>query len=721
MWLAPSIPTATFSEPGGPPPRSVAPQTESRTIRLAAIRNPRYHLTILATATTAVAVLFSGCHREKSVAAIKQAQQAQLRQADLGEALLKAAASQLNDLPSAVDTEVRPPVVILDSRKSTDGQDVFAVCIANPNVPNSPINVVRVVNNNGRFRSLSVRPGDILKYFVLQDKTVDEESRKTGLSRQLAMDLKISKVIDDNTLLIADGLNQPVDFPAKIEIWRNVNYRLTEINDKLVRYDTHRLPALGWEPAPDDHVLVQILIWLNQWLRQSNPPTEWKRDPLLETLDAELAAEAVLAPYISADGLAAKSFQPNDSRNLQEAVWLRDISRWAHGDNFDDVGRAAALFDWTVRNIQLEPDEHAAVYRPWQILLYGQGTAEQRAWVFALLCRQQGLNVVMLGVPPVKPNDEKIAATPSKDWHWLPALFSNGQLYLFDAQLGLAIRGPNGQDVATLEQALKDDSLLRKLDLDGAPYPITSESLKNVKAFVVADPFELTRRAMQVEAALSGDDHVTLATKPSQLAAQLKMVPAVNGVALWDLPVRTLRDQLTLGKSARHREAIAFEPFAVRPALWKARMLHFQGRRIEAIEPGGEVLDDHQEAVRLYMSKSVRSPDTEIAESPSRDKQRVDSNAKLNATYWLGLLSFDDGKPAVAAHWFTRPVLVAPDSRWQTGARYNHARSLEAEQKFDEAIPLLDQDASPQQHGNKLRARELQAKAKESKPSEPAK
>ena len=69
--------------------------------------------------------------------------------------------------------------------------------------------------------------------------------------------------------------------------------------------------------------------------------------------------------------------------HIQEAIWLRDISRWAHGDGFDDVSRATALFDWTVRNIQLEADEDSMPRRPWQTLLFGRGTAEQRAWVFA--------------------------------------------------------------------------------------------------------------------------------------------------------------------------------------------------------------------------------------------------------------------------------------------------------------------------------------------------
>ena len=86
-------------------------------------------------------------------------------------------------------------------------------------------NVIKVPAGNSRFRSLGVRPGDILKYYVKEDETVDADSRSVGYSRQLAMDLTVTQVIDDSTLLIESGLNQPVTGP-KIEIWRYANDRL---------------------------------------------------------------------------------------------------------------------------------------------------------------------------------------------------------------------------------------------------------------------------------------------------------------------------------------------------------------------------------------------------------------------------------------------------------------------------------------------------------------
>ena len=168
---------------------------------------------------------FPGCKKETSVTAIKQSQQHQLRQANQSASLLEAAARQLNDLPGAVDTELHPPSPVLDSRNSSNKQDVYAICIANPAIPNSLVNVLHVPGQNSRFKSIGVRPGDIIKYFVRQDRTVDEESRQSGLARQLAMDLKVAQVLDESTLIIEGGLSQEIGYPAKIEIWRSSDSR----------------------------------------------------------------------------------------------------------------------------------------------------------------------------------------------------------------------------------------------------------------------------------------------------------------------------------------------------------------------------------------------------------------------------------------------------------------------------------------------------------------
>ena len=92
--------------------------------------------------------------------------------------------------------------------------------------------------------------------------------------------------------------------------------------------------------------------------------------------------------------------------------------------------------------------------------------------------------------------------------------------------------------------------------------------------------------------------------------------------------------------------------------------------------------------------------------------------AKLDATYWIGLLSFDDAHFDVAAQWLSHPELTADGSSWMHGARYNLARSLEAQDKLDEAAALLENDSSPQRDGNRLRARSLITRLQQTATSE---
>ena len=682
---------------------------------------PAIGIAVFAAASAALLVAeLTGCRQSPSPGTSDH--QAAFRRLDRGESLLKAAAAQLNDLPAGADTQLRPPVVILDSTKSSDGNDVLATFTRNARDPAGRINYVTVPVDNARFGTLGVRSGDILKYYILEDETVDPESRAIGFTRRVAMEFIVAQVLDDNkSLLVEGGLNTEITTPEKMEIWRYTDERLPEINRQLRLYRDRRLPPLGWEPSPDAKTLAQVVVWLNQWLRQSEPKSDWRLDPLLETVDAQLRADELLAPHISSEALERSSFEEHEGRLLQEAVWLRDIARWARGDGFDNLQRATALFDWTIRNVQLEPDDQARAHRPWQVLLYGRGTAEQRAWVFALLARQLDLDVVVLALPATAQQDGETPTATNDAKFWLPALLDNGELYLFDTRLGLPLPGRRGSGVATLKQVQDDGSLLRQLDLDGQPYPVTSAALEEVVAYIVADPFDLTRRARQLEAKLTGDDRLALSAVPSLLAARLKELPQIEHVQLWPLPFETLREQLTLENTrrnpARLHEVLAFEPFAVRPFLWKARTRHFQGRRQVQEETSAvttdEPVDDHREAARLYTSKSVRPSDRQIEKATSDDRRRVDNTAKLNATYWVGLMSYDDGKFDVAAHWFAHPELQDPASPWSSGARYNLARTYEAQGKLEEAAELLEEDGSPQSHGNRLRARRLRSQTKE--------
>jgi hypothetical protein len=120
---------------------------------------------------------------------------------------------------------------------------------------------------------------------------------------------------------------------------------LHQWREELLGYAFDNLNQL--EEFNTSSMLQQIIDRLNRWVADQPPPEDWQRDPLLATLPEPLAE---LPPVKNLDQL---EFIPYDGAALQEAVWLRDVSNWARGDQPDDLSRAKNLFDWTVRNIEL--------------------------------------------------------------------------------------------------------------------------------------------------------------------------------------------------------------------------------------------------------------------------------------------------------------------------------------------------------------------------------
>ncbi len=583
-------------------------------------------------------------------------------------------------------------------------------------------------------------------------------------------------------------------------------------------YVLNNLEQFDVEPALD-----QVTERLNQWARSQDVPIAWKPDPLIDTLPKNLRSGDWF------EKLGDKSYDHDaDGNFLKEATWLRDISNSARGDKLEELEIAERLFDWTIRNIQLidEPTKATATQVkflmrrfPADILLLGEGTPLQRAWVFMLLARQQRLDVVMLATADPE--------YPDRPRAWLPALLHKDQLYLFDTRLGLPLPGPGGNGIATLAEAIEDESVLAQLHLDEQNhYPILSGDLKSVYAFVEGSPGYLSRRMKVLESQLAGVERVVLSAEPSEIAARLKKVTHLTGEPkLWPIPFDTLALRLSEQEHGdqRFKQAVAIEqaPFKIpayfgpkfvdqefgarqralddlvgvgetrsgqssfgenvrrrlseqsmsegelaaklgmkaedisaiensgqapsnvtvrqfadalglkptellardneikRPTrvtfpLWAGRLLHFRnvygGERgakhyYIASRPGDDELPLVVGELAMNFQRANNQP-------PSQSLMQSYSFAvmrrKQDATYWLGLVSFDEGEFATAEDYFRKLTLdVWPGGPWTGGATYNLGRTYEANGKRDEALKLYEADQSPQRFGNRLRARQL--------------
>jgi len=480
-----------------------------------------------------------------------------------------------------------------------------------------------------------------------------------------------------------------------------------------------------------------------------------KRQKLIETLPENLAASRWVR-HLDDD-----AFDPSyDGTFLREAALLRDVASHIDVQAQDDVSKASALFDWCVRNIQIEPppaadakpdEQWAALHLPLDTLHFGRGTPLARAWVFMLLARQKGLDVVLLATGDPR--------TPEQLRPWVTALASGGELYLFDYTYGLAIPGPGGKGVATLSQTAADDSILRQMDIAGdRTYPRKAADLQNVTVLLEASPGYLERRMRLLETELLGFERMILSAEIVALAEGLRQAPHVGQVKLWSQPYETLEQRRTASPELRRAADIERLPFSIpdepdqiqkqetdaqHPGrltyglrlgrLLQLRGLYGAGEAQRAAAQGVELSSAAERGAKFFYLHTLPDKDqladmkrdlregNEIASGVRLTPQIVDAfqMRRDDAAFWLGIICFEQGDYRTAADYFGKMTLYEyPDGPWTNAARYNLARVREATGDLPEAIKLYEQDKSPQRYGNRLRAQRLRSQLP---PEQPAK
>ncbi len=478
-------------------------------------------------------------------------------------------------------------------------------------------------------------------------------------------------------------------------------------------------------------MIQQIVERLNQWMSDQTPSGDWDPDPMVAELLTRLANVGPLKD------LNRLEFVMMDGASLQEAAWAQSTARWARGDKLDDLTRAQRLFDWTIRNIQLQPDKEGRLpQQPWEAMLLGRGSAMERAWVFALLCRQQGLEAAML--QPVTEKEAAEAPSPI----WAVAVCIGQEAYLFDAGLGLPIPAPKGIELgprgleirpASLAQAASDPQVLARLNLDPQqPYPVQSSQAARVRVLLVASPQQLSRRMRLVELQMVGQDKILLTTNPTASAAVWRKLPQVAEVQLWTYPFEVLSRMEAITPKESQERTLEFLPFQAGAAegLWKGRLLHLKGRLVgeegatacyQAVRPSNFDLSRTnqmvaQEYLRMNREAAPDRPFQDVKkfalEQAELDRM-IRFRAKHNASYWLGLIAYDRGSWDTSIDYLAKRTLGAVvESPWQSGAHYNLGRAYEASGEYAKAVAEYQGLAKTlADRGAALRARWLAAAA----------
>jgi hypothetical protein len=534
-------------------------------------------------------------------------------------------------------------------------------------------------------------------------------------------------------------------------------------DEHLVRAITLLEHIEEYEQGP---AIGQIMTQLGQWIADEPTLNDWTADALTSSLPQ------LYAPLVQQQRLKQMEFIIQDYYSLSEAVWMRNVARWQaeelrtqsqrepatpapwlaevrkdQGDDVaDDLALAAHLFDWTIRNVQLDktnwdavlptdieqpaagepppkapPPPPGAELHAWQALMLGHGDAANRARIFLLLARQMHIDVVILGL--------KNKAVDGQPRPWAAGVVLGDEIYLFDPQLGLPIPGPNDTGIATLSMLRKNPELLRQLDLGDEKYPVTADDLQHLVALIDATPQALSQRMLLVEEKLPAEHKLALTAQPSSLARRLRKL-GVDEARIWVAPYRAFAyDQIRqLDPQARAALDAELSAFGGPFPLFPARMFHLRGE-FEAEPPS---LD----AKALYLD--CRKPDREIdaiVSSPQLREQMIKRNANLKAhpevlekllrqsqtaaqeakrqaTFWLGLVAYEQEDFGSAIDYLEKRTLAGgAQGRWANSARYNLARVYEATGQRAKAIALYEAGDSPQKHGNLIRARRLRTKS----------
>jgi tetratricopeptide (TPR) repeat protein len=499
----------------------------------------------------------------------------------------------------------------------------------------------------------------------------------------------------------------------------------------------------------------RITSLLNSWLDQNPMTPPWDPPQLLATLDSSESQLPALQT------LGQSRFSATDVQYIKLVYLLKQINQWCDGEasrdplfsdwidaqteRLDaqqriDLGRAAQLFDWTIRNIQLEPlvdsqpappapplpaglEFRGAGYRQTtlQTLVRGVGDQWQRSRVFIQLCRQADIDACMLA---------PAGSDGGQPEPWVVGVLIGDQIFLFDAGLGIPIPGPGQQGIATLAEARSDASVLRRLNVPGwFDYPINSGMVQQTIALLDAPPESMARRMRHLEQALIGDTRMRLGYDVDAIGERFDAVAGVADARLWAISIRSRLYALVMDQIIRDNQQFAFWErtrwgtldgnFPLALARWEhlegefdredqdkgARVLYMEIRKPEFDIDGlsGNVDLQQQYGVRRELGQSPEQYDAVIASI-----QALMRMAKRSATFWISQIHYDTGDFENAKNWYQKRVLDEDRlSPWKPAARYNLGRTLERLEQPAAAIDLYKTIGDPQEHGNRIRARLL--------------
>lgn len=474
---------------------------------------------------------------------------------------------------------------------------------------------------------------------------------------------------------------------------------------------------------PGGEHFAQAVKNLNQYF-EGTPQAEYELPSAArEYLATQLTAESI-------QDLQGIAWTQRDTRHIEDCMMYYGIANRVAGAG-DNLERVRRVFDWVVRQVELVPGGSfgasrlgPAYARPYDVLVRGmasesEGTGwSERAWLFLSLCRQLDVDAGLItytrgnAVEPMVPQAGE--AAPRRPQRprivWICGVLIDGQIYLFDARLGLEVPGPGGRGVATLAQALADPSILERMNVPGStPYSVSRATLLSsptkIGMLLDSSPGYFAPKMRMLQRELVGNDRAILFVDPAEQRDRFVQAlgDRAGAITLWELPLAV---ETRLFRDPEYVRAIQDSLFWFRPEfpLIYARVKQLRGELNEAIE----------DYVRFR--KAVNYPN--VLNKKEVIRKEIQAGLDVYATYYLALAHFENNNLDQAERMFRQVLESLPEPRpgernpyyhmFRWGANVNLARIREAKHDPPGAVEYYTRfDPTGQHAGNLLRAREL--------------
>jgi len=347
--------------------------------------------------------------------------------------------------------------------------------------------------------------------------------------------------------------------------------------------------------------------------------------------------------------LERESFGLEDGLHIRAAFLAKVIADRVGGQSEQELDRVCRTFEWVCRNVVLvSDDEPLPPVTVYELLMLGRGRSADRAWIFGEVLKQNRIDAVAIRA---KEGSNAL----------LVGVLLDGQLYLFDPQLGIPI--PRGDDPvtmeirrpATLREVREHPDWLKSLSTrSDQPYEPTAEQLADPQIDAMTSVFGWSPRMWKLEQMLPGESLCVLYEAPDQLGdapsifariAATEMGWESDKIGVWPYPLqRHIQFARIQGDAnARNMLRASFATFSVPLALKQNE----KGDKQQLMETMGQLKTRTMQLQGRYsdaIAHYVTSRQLATTQPPDPSLGPIYQRASEDAFYWSCVCKYESGE-----------------------------------------------------------------------------